>query len=34
MKNLGVKLSEEAVEEMMEEADGKGEGVVNMEEFA
>ena len=33
MKMLGSKLTEEQVEAMMEEADAKGEGVVDMETF-
>ena len=33
MKTMGKKLMENEVDEMMEEADPKGEGVVNMEEF-
>ena len=33
MKNLGVKLSEEEVAVLMEEADARGDGVVEMETF-
>lgn len=33
MKNMGSKLTEEQVEAMMEEADGRGDGVVEMEAF-
>ena len=34
MKNLGTKMSDEELEEMMKEADPKGEGIVDILEFA
>lgn len=33
MKNLGQKMTQEQLDEMMEEADAKGEGAVDMETF-
>ena len=33
MKNMGVKMTEDQINEMMEEADAKGEGIVDMETF-
>jgi len=33
MKNLGRKLKEEEIEEMMKIADAKGEGSINLDEF-
>ena len=34
MKNLGTKMTQEELEEMMKEADPKGEGIVDILEFA
>ena len=33
MKNLGTKMTQEELEEMMKEADSKGDGSIDIEEF-